>query len=301
MEAVSSTRLGRASSRYGTPAVFSGPVRKWKKKWVHVPSPTSSSSALHNKSHPDNTNTNTNSCSRLLLRRWTPITAAYASDDDPHNSSATFSDEPPRRKFRYTPFELEKEQCITTQFHFKLLDFTLIEGLVNGIMQIAALEEHKNVVIEKAEFEPTTENDILTARQRNVTHQMHVELKINEIFEDAKDSDISQLDLGLGIQGNNGEKSQNGDDRSEKKCAPPKSLRVTPAPIDGLEVVAKLAPSSCPIAPIFVVLAPPPLIVNAIASCLTKGSSSRTSKSRRGASQGMMPKSSKKSGKHKSI
>ncbi|KAE9594109.1 hypothetical protein Lalb_Chr18g0050301 [Lupinus albus] len=185
MEAVSSTRLGRASSRYGTPAVFSGPVRKWKKKWVHVPSPTSSSSALHNKSHPDNTNTNTNSCSRLLLRRWTPITAAYASDDDPHNSSATFSDEPPRRKFRYTP--------------------------------IAALEEHKNVVIEKAEFEPTTENDILTARQRNVTHQMHVELKINEIFEDAKDSDISQLDLGLGIQGNNGEKSQNGDDRSEKK------------------------------------------------------------------------------------
>ncbi|OIV95517.1 hypothetical protein TanjilG_23960 [Lupinus angustifolius] len=150
MEAVSSTRLGRASSRYGTPAVFSGPVRKWKKRWVHVPSPISSSSALHNNSHPDNTN----SCSRLLLRRWTPITAAYGSDDDPHNSSGTSSDEPSRRKFRYTP--------------------------------IAVLEEQKNVVIEKADFEPTTENDQLTARQTNVTHQMHVDLKINEIFEDAK-------------------------------------------------------------------------------------------------------------------
>ncbi|CAL0301748.1 unnamed protein product [Lupinus luteus] len=177
MEAVSSTRLGRASSRYGIPAVFSGPVRKWKKRWVHVPSPTSSSSALHNNSHSDNSNTNSNSCSRLLLRRWTPITAAYGSDDDPHNSSGTSSDEPPRRKFRYTP--------------------------------IAVLGEQKNVVIEKAEFEPTTENDQLTARQTHVTRQMHVELKINEIFEDAKDSDISQLDLGLGFQGNNGEKNQN--------------------------------------------------------------------------------------------
>uniref|UniRef100_A0A2P2LEC7 Uncharacterized protein MANES_05G109900 n=1 Tax=Rhizophora mucronata TaxID=61149 RepID=A0A2P2LEC7_RHIMU len=40
MEGVGS-RLGRASSRYGPPAaaaVFSGPVRKWKKKWVHVSS-----------------------------------------------------------------------------------------------------------------------------------------------------------------------------------------------------------------------------------------------------------------------
>ncbi|CAN6900708.1 unnamed protein product [Brassica oleracea var. botrytis] len=30
-------RLGRSSTRYGGPAtVFTGPVRKWKKKWVHV-------------------------------------------------------------------------------------------------------------------------------------------------------------------------------------------------------------------------------------------------------------------------
>ncbi|KAF7815889.1 uncharacterized protein G2W53_029858 [Senna tora] len=104
MEAVGS-RLGRASSRYGTPTVFSGPVRRWKKKWVHV-SPSSLSSN-HN-SHHSHTNTNTNAAgSRLLLCRWTPITpspttASATATADADNSS----DEPPRRKFRYTPGEI---------------------------------------------------------------------------------------------------------------------------------------------------------------------------------------------------
>ncbi|KAF2285711.1 hypothetical protein GH714_007322 [Hevea brasiliensis] len=47
MEGVGS-RLGRASSRYGpsaTAAVFNGPVRKWRKKWVHV-SPSSTIAVL---------------------------------------------------------------------------------------------------------------------------------------------------------------------------------------------------------------------------------------------------------------
>lgn len=119
MEAVSSTRLGRASSRYGAPTVFSGPVRKWKKKWVHVPSPTTPSSTSHN-SHC-HSNTNTNSSSRLLLRRWTPITAtAAAADDDPHNSPCTPSDEPPRRKFRYTPV------CVFYDFVLFLLFFLFL-------------------------------------------------------------------------------------------------------------------------------------------------------------------------------
>uniref|UniRef100_A0A6N2KHY2 Uncharacterized protein n=1 Tax=Salix viminalis TaxID=40686 RepID=A0A6N2KHY2_SALVM len=38
------SRLGRTSARYGlsaTATIFNGPVRKWKRKWVHVsPSPT---------------------------------------------------------------------------------------------------------------------------------------------------------------------------------------------------------------------------------------------------------------------
>ena len=93
MEAVGS-RLSRATSRYGAPTVFSGPVRKWKKKWVHV----TPSSLPNNNSHSHTNNfttTTTNDSSRLLLRRWTPTTA-----DD---SAGAVSDDPPRRKFRYTP------------------------------------------------------------------------------------------------------------------------------------------------------------------------------------------------------
>jgi hypothetical protein len=89
METVGSTRLGRASSRYGAPTVFNGPVRKWEKKWVHV-SPSS-----FNKNNSKNKNDNGSDKSSLLLRRWTPVTNTSSADD--------VSDEPPRRKFRYTP------------------------------------------------------------------------------------------------------------------------------------------------------------------------------------------------------
>ncbi|RZB99847.1 uncharacterized protein LOC114423462 [Glycine soja] len=100
MEAVGS-RLSRATSRYGAPTVFSGPVRKWKKKWVHV----TPSSLPNNNSHSHTNNfttTTTNDSSRLLLRRWTPTTA-----DD---SAGAVSDDPPRRKFRYTPIAVLEEQ-----------------------------------------------------------------------------------------------------------------------------------------------------------------------------------------------
>lgn len=65
------------------------------------------------------------------------------------------------------------------------------EGLVNVIMQIAVLEEQKNVVVEKAEFEPTTESDQLTASQTNVTPQMHGNLNMNEIFEDTEVKELN--------------------------------------------------------------------------------------------------------------
>ncbi|KAH6768048.1 hypothetical protein C2S51_013384 [Perilla frutescens var. frutescens] len=80
MEAAGS-RQSRAASRYAaspSPPVFSGPVRKWKKQWVSC-------------SHSTNTNANNggkrNEAPPLLLRRWTPLSA----------------DEPPARRFRYTP------------------------------------------------------------------------------------------------------------------------------------------------------------------------------------------------------
>ncbi|XP_062015321.1 uncharacterized protein LOC133731893 [Rosa rugosa] len=96
------SRLSRASSRYGpTTTVFSGPVRRWKKKWVHVP-PSPSSFSSRSQSNARN---NDNS-SRLLLCRWTPISSA------PNSAAAEpgSGEERPRRKFRYTPVVLLEEQ-----------------------------------------------------------------------------------------------------------------------------------------------------------------------------------------------
>lgn len=96
MEGVGS-RLGRASSRYGPATVFNGPVRKWKKKWVHV-SPSSSSTLTYH-----NSQSNAHTGSRLLLCKWTPLSSGEA------DRSFGKADEPPRRKFRYTPVSSPSE------------------------------------------------------------------------------------------------------------------------------------------------------------------------------------------------
>ncbi|XP_059277309.1 uncharacterized protein LOC132031389 [Lycium ferocissimum] len=90
MEGVGS-RLGRASSRYGSSApVFTGPVRKWKKQWV------SSTTQSNNNSVRGTRNANNNvGGHKLMLCRWTP-----RSDNDT-----------PKRKFRYAPIvDLEEKK-----------------------------------------------------------------------------------------------------------------------------------------------------------------------------------------------
>lgn len=103
MEGVGS-RLGRSSSRYGpsaTATVLNGPVRKWKRKWVHVsPSPTLN---YRNNSH-SNGNNNNNNGSRLLLCRWTPLPPSAAA------AATSSSEDPPKRKFRYTPIAVLEER-----------------------------------------------------------------------------------------------------------------------------------------------------------------------------------------------
>ena len=82
-------RLGRSSTRYGPATVFTGPVRKWKKKWVPVANP--------NGGGPQgNGNGGGNNASHLVLYKWTPISSAVAD-----KGSAT--EESPSRKFRYVP------------------------------------------------------------------------------------------------------------------------------------------------------------------------------------------------------
>ena len=131
-------RLGRTSTRYGPATVFTGPVRKWKKKWVHVAPSTkdnhNNSHNNHNHSHQihnhggatvtataNGTGSNGNNGSHLLLYKWTPITQSQNTNNNNNNNNnnnsnsnntvnggdksdvAAALEEPPRRKIRYIP------------------------------------------------------------------------------------------------------------------------------------------------------------------------------------------------------
>lgn len=110
MEGVGS-RLGRASARYGpTQTVFNGPVRKWKKKWVHV------SSASQSNGH--STTTTNNNGSPLLLCKWTPLPS------NPSEKGGALPEEPPKRRFRYTP--VSACMCVIVMYMYKDSVFTTI-------------------------------------------------------------------------------------------------------------------------------------------------------------------------------
>ncbi|XP_021889133.1 uncharacterized protein DDB_G0285917 [Carica papaya] len=118
-------RLGRSSTRYGPATVFSGPVRKWKKKWVHVsPSNNNSNSNNHHHHHHSNNGSatpNGNNGSHLLLYKWTPISqsnnnngnaSSNSGDKNSAKEEPAAPEEPPRRKFKYIPIALLEEQKI---------------------------------------------------------------------------------------------------------------------------------------------------------------------------------------------
>lgn len=112
-------RLGRSSTRYGPTTVFTGPVRKWKKKWVPVsPSNNSSSSSSNQSQNGMNGSTNGNNGSHLVLFKWTPISQNQNNNNgDSRDTTPVKEDgvvaaeEPPRRKFKYIP-------VICSQFPF---------------------------------------------------------------------------------------------------------------------------------------------------------------------------------------
>lgn len=113
-------RLGRSSTRYGPTTVFTGPVRKWKKKWIHV-TPPNTAAANGNNNHQATITSNGNSSSNgsndngshLMLYKWTPIsqteTQNTAADNDCNGdvkedgTVADLDEEPPRRKIKYIP------------------------------------------------------------------------------------------------------------------------------------------------------------------------------------------------------
>ncbi|GAV85869.1 hypothetical protein CFOL_v3_29303, partial [Cephalotus follicularis] len=183
MEGVGS-RVGRASSRYGpTTTVFSGPVRKWKKKWVHVPSSSStsssSSSVSYHHHHSQSNGQNNNGSSRLLLCRWTPL-----SPSTPENGGAQV-EEPPKRRFRYTP--------------------------------IAVLEEKKKTGIEKVGLEVKAgEKNQFAAWSSSKSDEMN---KDKVLKKETQDSTSSHLHLGLSLDSHDGDHSSGQKKESQSKGA----------------------------------------------------------------------------------
>lgn len=82
-----------ATTNGSSPTTFSGPVRRWEKKWVHV-SPSLPSTLKHGKQ----SNAPTADKSSILLCKWTPLSAADADKSSP------------RRKFRYTPIAVFEDK-----------------------------------------------------------------------------------------------------------------------------------------------------------------------------------------------
>lgn len=95
----SGTRMGsRSSTRYGPASVFTGPVRKWRKRWIPIPSSSSASTAPSSSSSQS---------SKLSLYRWTSLTngTGGSKDDAADDPSPT-----PPRKIRYVPVSVIEEQ-----------------------------------------------------------------------------------------------------------------------------------------------------------------------------------------------
>ncbi|GLU23830.1 hypothetical protein SLE2022_398060 [Rubroshorea leprosula] len=170
MEGVGSTRLGRSSARYGPTAVFNGPVRKWKKKWVHV-SPPSTVSHHNSLSHGHNGNGNSSS---ILLCRWTPLPSS--------DSISGAMEEPPKRKFRYTP--------------------------------VAVLEEER-----KKEVTKRVENEAKTTEVNQPSSWLSSKgdkVNVNkDLKQEIQDSNMGHLDLGLCLKGQN----ENGQNKDQAKTA----------------------------------------------------------------------------------
>ncbi|KAK4421382.1 hypothetical protein Salat_2088700 [Sesamum alatum] len=113
-------RLGRSSTRYGPTPVFTGPVRRWKKKWVHVPPPNSNHH--HHHTAANGTVNGGNGSSHLLLYKWTPMAPSQAKDSSHNDSNSGNADakisnkddgvaaeELPKKKFKYIPIVVLEE------------------------------------------------------------------------------------------------------------------------------------------------------------------------------------------------
>ncbi|OVA10058.1 hypothetical protein BVC80_1755g6 [Macleaya cordata] len=188
-------RLGRSSTRYGPATVFSGPVRKWKKKWVHV---SASNAANHTQSNGNNGNNG----SHLLLYKWAPLAQSSNNNNNGDKSSgkddntAVTPEEPPRRKFRYVP--------------------------------IAVIEEQKKEAAEKADEEAkpleadpsaggTSKSDGSDGKPDINDVPMEETQAMDEDQSAPQESNETNLDLNLGLKAHDGDRVSNSNKEDQKK------------------------------------------------------------------------------------
>lgn len=195
-------RLGRSSTRYGPATVFTGPVRKWKKKWIPLTPPTSNNSSNHHHHQtPANGAANGNNGSHLLLYKWTPITPSLNNNNgygngktngdnneeskDSHKDDAVAVEEPPTRKFKYIPVAVLEEQKNETSEQ--------------------AEDEAKPMETETDDMEPTSKNDGFDEKPDiNDIPAEESQAPENDTVG-RQDLNESTLDLSLGLKAHDGE------------------------------------------------------------------------------------------------
>ncbi|KAK1269618.1 hypothetical protein QJS04_geneDACA005205 [Acorus gramineus] len=128
-------RLGRSSTRYGPATVFSGPVRKWKKMWVHVAPPNSSTSSKHVVGNNSNG-------SHLVLFKWSPTNQSSKDGSSPSAAAATV-EEQSKRRFRYVPASA-KNQVVPAESNEANLDLNLVLKSHEGDCETDSKMEDQN-------------------------------------------------------------------------------------------------------------------------------------------------------------
>ncbi|XP_016501435.2 uncharacterized protein LOC107819795 [Nicotiana tabacum] len=109
-------RFGRSSTRYGPTTVFTGPVRRWKKKWIHV---SSNKNNHQTTTAAANGGVNGSNGSHLLLLKWRPITASQNNSSDEKGGDSNKDEdvpieEPRKRKFKFIPIAVLEDQKYET-------------------------------------------------------------------------------------------------------------------------------------------------------------------------------------------
>ncbi|XP_047946771.1 uncharacterized protein LOC125193086 [Salvia hispanica] len=181
-------RFGRSSTRFSGPAtVFTGPVRKWKKKWVHVPPPNSNNH--HHAASNGNAN-GSNASSHLQFYKWTPIAPTQSKDSngsDNGNADSTkdedvAAEKPPKRRFKYIPIVVLEEQKVESSEQME--------------DENKSSEDNSDAVeaTSRGDEKPDMNDVPMDENQASETNR-----------EERQDLNISTLDLSLGLKAHDGE------------------------------------------------------------------------------------------------